>query len=148
MTANFLSAKSLALVFVGGAGGTLARYGLTVVLPEQSPFPWATLTANILGALILGFLLTRLSNNSQSATKLDDVPKKALENLRLLLGTGFCGGFTSYSALALGAWLLGIHATTDSTPHLTFALSYCVGTLLLGAFASWLGMFLAQSNGK
>ena len=73
--------KPFLLVALGGGAGAVCRYALTL-LPISSRFPFATLIANALGALIIGFL-------AGCAIQLDSFPA----NLNLLLKTGFCGGF-------------------------------------------------------
>ena len=86
------------LVGVGGALGTAARYGLGRWLPAGTGFPWGTLVANLIGALILGVLLEVLARR--------DLPVDVLRRARLLIGTGFCGGLTTYSTLVVETDLL------------------------------------------
>lgn len=74
----------IALVALGGAGGALAR----AAVAEGLHTPWATLAVNLVGALVLGALL-------EFFTRTGDRP-----GWRLLLGTGFCGAFTTYSTFA------------------------------------------------
>lgn len=81
--------RELAAVFAGGAVGTLARAGLAVLTaPQPGHWPWATFTVNIAGAFILGFVTTRL---------LERLPVSAYR--RPLLGTGLCGGLTTFSTM-------------------------------------------------
>ena len=83
----------LLLVGAGGFFGSIARY-LTVISIDKrlnSVFPFGTLTVNILGSFILGALLAWV------AKKTGNYP----EQWRLFLGTGFCGGFTTFSAFAV-----------------------------------------------
>ncbi|GAB7190753.1 hypothetical protein NUM3379_14600 [Kineococcus sp. NUM-3379] len=83
--------RACALVAAGGAAGTAARYGLALTLPAQpGSWPLATAAVNLAGAFALGLLLAR----APSARR------------RLLAGTGFLGGFTTYSALALETGVL------------------------------------------
>jgi CrcB protein len=54
--------RELAAIFVGGPIGALARYGLAEALPHhRGAWPWATFAGNIAGALLLGYLTTRLT---------------------------------------------------------------------------------------
>jgi fluoride exporter len=71
-------------VFVGGAAGALARYGLVEAIPHDDPtaWPWATFIANIVGSVILGFLAAHFARRHP---------------IRPLLATGFCGAFTTFS---------------------------------------------------
>lgn len=81
--------RELAAVFVGGAVGTGARAGLAALLPAHpGHWPWATFIVNIAGAFILGFATTRL---------LERLPLSAYR--RPLLGTGMCGGLTTFSTM-------------------------------------------------
>tara|TARA_B100001113_G_scaffold226166_1_gene185683 strand:+ start:64 stop:450 length:387 start_codon:yes stop_codon:yes gene_type:complete len=83
--------KQLILVFLGGGFGSLARYLLIKIMPhENSTFPWGTLTVNLLGCLLIGFIMgyaLRFSVDSRS-------------DLIVFLGIGICGGFTTFSAFA------------------------------------------------
>lgn len=80
------------LVFLGGGFGSLCRYGIVVFFPandlEQGHFPWATLTANILACLVLGGGMALAARNN--------MPKE----YSLLLLTGFCGGFSTFSTFS------------------------------------------------
>jgi len=108
------------LVAVGGALGSMARYGLNVVLknwellqvmaihrdakPTAVALPWGTLGANVLGCFCIGLF------TEWAGSKLGMSPET-----RLFLTTGFCGGFTTLSTLMLemndffrdGEWLFG-----------------------------------------
>ncbi|HEX2212279.1 MAG TPA: fluoride efflux transporter CrcB [Mycobacterium sp.] len=77
--------RELAAVFVGGALGTLARAAVeTLAAPEPGHWPWSTFAVNIVGAFLLGFVAARL-------------PESSLR--RPLLGTGLCGGLTTFSTM-------------------------------------------------
>lgn len=81
----------VAYVALGGAIGTVARYLLTLVIQERAGagFPIATLLINVTGSLLLGFLMRY---GLESAT--------ASPELRLLLTTGICGGYTTFSTFS------------------------------------------------
>ena len=81
---------------------------------------------NLVGAFLLGVLIERLASG--------DPDRAAPQRIRLLAGTGFLGGFTTYSALAMDSVSL-LHANRP-----TAFLAYALGTLILGALASRLGM--------
>lgn len=70
----------------GGAVGSVCRYLLSSV--HMASFPWGTLTVNVLGSLLIG-LLAGLSGRGLLSPE-----------LKLLLVTGFCGGFTTFSTFA------------------------------------------------
>jgi fluoride exporter len=79
------------LAAAGGALGALARWGVAVALPRSSgQWPWATLTANLVGCLLIGVLLAVLSTRRPDE-----------ERLRTFLGAGVLGGFTTFSAFAV-----------------------------------------------
>jgi CrcB protein len=98
-------------VFAGGLVGTLARAGVA----EGISSPWCTLLVNVLGAALLGYVVA------------------ALPQRRALLGTGFCGGLTTFSTLQLEALNL---STLD-------AVLYLAGSALAGWAAVALGRRLA-----
>lgn len=76
-------------MFVGGAGGTLGRVALeTFAVPDPGRWPWPTFVANIVGAFLLGYFTTRL---------LERLPVTSYR--RPLLGTGLCGGLTTFSTM-------------------------------------------------
>jgi CrcB protein len=81
--------RELAAIFVGGAIGALARYGVSRALPhDPGSWPWATFCVNVAGALTLGYLTTRLQER---------LPPTAYR--RPLLGTGLCGALTTFSTV-------------------------------------------------
>ncbi|NHT17900.1 CrcB family protein [Cellulomonas sp. IC4_254] len=81
------------LVAVGGAVGSLGRYGLAHALPPQDGWPVGTLTANLTGAFLLGALLEVLGRRGPETP--------GVQRVRLALGTGVLGGYTTFSSLAL-----------------------------------------------
>ena len=82
--------KPLLLVFLGGGLGSTLRYGLGKYLnSEVTGIPYGTFAANILGSLLIGIILgIALKNDGIS------------QNTMLLVATGFCGGFTTFSTFA------------------------------------------------
>lgn len=123
-----LSATAILLVGAGGAVGTALRFGITVIMPSVHGFPVPTLTVNVVGALILGLLLESLAELG---------PDHGLSRrLRLGLGTGLLGGFTTYSTLAIDSVTLALTSPVA-------ALAYGLGTVTLGAVASITGIALA-----
>ena len=84
--------RELAAIFAGGVAGALARAGVLEALPvEPGTWPWATLLVNVAGAALLGALIPWAHDHAPA------VP----EALPPLLGTGFCGALTTFSALQL-----------------------------------------------
>lgn len=81
----------LAAIACGGALGALARVGLVQALPASGRgWPWATFAANLVGAALLGYFVTRLQER---------LPVSTLR--RPLLGTGVCGALTTFSTVQL-----------------------------------------------
>ncbi|WP_108249574.1 fluoride efflux transporter FluC [Planctomonas deserti] len=126
--------RSVVLVLVGGTVGTALREAITLVVPRVGDVPVATVGINIVGAFLLGVLLERLTHSGPDVG--------ARQDLRLLVGVGALGGFTTYSALALDTVLLG---SRDSA---AVALLYALGTLLAGAVASWAGIAVAARTAR
>ena len=127
-----LRARALGLVALGGAVGTALREAVALVVPGVGQLPVATLAVNILGAFLLGLLLEALVRRGPDEGR--------RRTLRLLLGTGLLGGFTTYSALATDTGLLLAAGAADSTG---VALLYAIGTVLLGGVATLAGIALA-----
>ncbi len=122
----------IVLVAVGGAVGTLARWALTSNLPAQHGWPIATLVENLVGAFLLGLLLEALVRAG------DETPGRRL--LRLGLGTGVLGGFTTFSTFALEVERL-LAAGDGGVAIGYFAVS------LVGGFATCLaGVMLASRH--
>jgi CrcB protein len=113
-------------VAAGGAVGTLLRALAEETLPARGGFPVATLGVNLIGAFLLGALLETLARRGP------DTGRRRM--LRLGLGTGVLGGFTTYSTLAVEAATL--------PPALGAA--YLAGTAVLGAAASIAGILLGR----
>lgn len=113
----------------GGSLGTLSRWGIELLLPAPAGLPVATFLVNVSGAFALGWLVERLT-----AAGPDAGIRRAV---RLAAGTGFLGGFTTYSALAVEAVVLLEAGRTAA------ALVYVAATLLLGAAAAFCGMAAA-----
>lgn len=81
--------REVAAVFAGGALGALARAVLSEVFPvATSQWPWPTFAVNIVGAVLLGYFVTRLQER---------LPLSSYR--RPLLGTGLCGGLTTFSTM-------------------------------------------------
>jgi CrcB protein len=84
-----LDGREVAAVFAGGALGALARAALGVAFPHApTQWPWPTFAVNVLGAFLLGYFATRLQER---------LPLSSYR--RPLLGTGLCGGLTTFSTM-------------------------------------------------
>ena len=86
--------KSLIIVMLGGGVGAGLRHGLNIAalrLPALAGWPWSTFAANVLGGLLMGALMGWLTHSGRGTDN----------DLRLLLGVGLLGGFTTFSAFSL-----------------------------------------------
>lgn len=117
---------------LGGTFGAAAREGLVLAMPDAGPVPWAVFLVNLAGAFVLGFLYEELARPRWAGTR--------GAKLRLLLGTGFCGGFTTYSTLATGTAALAGWTSGAVSPGLGWAAAYALGTVVFGALATWCGI--------
>lgn len=124
-----LTPRLLALVGLGGVLGTAGREGLGLGLPMLGVLPLSTWCVNVAGAFLLGMFLEALSRRGP-----DEARRRSV---RLLIGTGFLGGFTTYSALATETGLL------LNMGNIGWAIGYSLGTVVLGGLASWLGIVVA-----
>ena len=91
-----VAALSYFFVAVGGALGAMARYGLNVFLQRDYFFPWGTLSANLLGCLLMGVIAWFVAASSWF-NEAGIIP----DQYRLLFAIGFCGSFTTLSALVM-----------------------------------------------
>ena len=119
--------KNIVLVFLGGGLGSALRYGLSSWLNQFYPWAAVTFSANILGSLLIGLLMGWFIKWPHFEA-----------DLRLLLAIGFCGGFTTFSALALEQVNM---IKNGATMH---ALVYMASTLILGVAAVFLGLWLSR----
>ncbi|ORW94469.1 camphor resistance protein CrcB [Mycobacterium sp. IEC1808] len=114
--------RELAAVFVGGAIGALARAGLsTVLVRDTDQWPWPTFIVNIVGAALVGYFTTRL---------LERLPVSSYR--RPLLGTGFCGGLTTFSTMQVETVRMIEHG------HWAMAATYTVTSVILGFLAVYM----------
>lgn len=121
-------AGAIALVGVGGFLGSVARYVVALLLAPVAPgFPFSTLTVNILGSFLIGFL-------GELAISTTLVSPEA----RLFLVTGFCGGFTTFSAYMFE------NSALLKDGQLFYASIYLAGSIAGGFIALSTGTLLAK----
>ncbi|WP_380156085.1 fluoride efflux transporter FluC [Kineococcus sp. R86509] len=128
-----LSAPMIAIVAGGALLGTAARYGLALHWPVRTAaWPWATFTVNLIGAFALGFLLEALARRGE------DAGRRRL--VRLGVGTGFLGAFTTYSSLAVETDML-VHAARPA-----LAVAYSLASVAAGLIVALAGIALAAGH--
>lgn len=121
--------KQLILVFIGGGLGSTLRYVIGKYMNStETGIPWGTFTANILGSFIIGIILGMAAKNDALSS-----------NQTLLLATGFCGGFTTFSTFAYEN-----HVFLKSGDFTSFAL-YTIGSFIVAFLAVFAGLFIAKT---
>jgi CrcB protein len=115
---------SFAILMFGGGVGANARYWLGVLIRtyQSTAFPWATFAINVSGSVVLGFAAALFLKH----------PDESRRVWFLLLGTGFCGGFTTFSTFSYETLAL-----MEEGRPLTAA-AYVFGSVAAGVFGLWL----------
>ena len=120
--------RQLFFVFIGGGLGSVLRYIIGRYLNQTgSGFPLGTFTANILGSLLIGIIIGLAAKNNTLS-----------QNQTLLLATGFCGGFTTFSTFAYEN-----HVLFKSGDFTSFAL-YTSASFIVAFLAVFAGMYLSR----
>lgn len=121
--------KTILYIAIGGAIGSVLRYLTSVLVSKywNNNFPIATFITNVLGCLIIGFLIGILEKNNLSNS-----------NLKWFLVTGFCGGFTTFSTFGYENFNL------FQAQNSAIAFLYIGTSIFLGIMAVWLGLFLSK----
>jgi fluoride exporter len=120
--------KNFLLVGLGGALGSALRYAAYLLLPVKT-FPWPTLVVNIIGSFVMGIVIS-LSIKNQDF----------LNNWKLFLATGICGGFTTFSAFSAE------NVALLQNGKYTIALTYILLSIVLGLTSAWLGFKLISHH--
>ncbi len=119
--------KNLFLVFIGGGLGSSLRFIISKYLNAGHLLPYGTLLVNVAGSLLLGMIIGwALKTNSISSP------------VNLMLGIGFCGGFTTFSTFSFENYSL-----IKTGDYLSFSL-YFFGSILLGMLAILIGIMISK----
>ena len=120
--------KSFILVFLGGGLGSGLRYLVAIAMNQYSKvLPFGTFTVNIIGCLLIGMILGYAQRENTLTS-----------NQTLLLATGFCGGFTTFSAFANENLEL-----IKNGEIFNFSV-YTIGSILVGVLAVFIGFYLTN----
>lgn len=121
--------QSFIWVALGGAGGAVVRFGISRMMEMYrfSGLPWATLTVNLVGCLLAGFLSVWLTRSNQE------------DAFRQLLVVGFCGGFTTFSAFGLENLKL------INEGRMPEAIIYSLISLMVGIALVYLGAWFGRT---
>ena len=119
--------KSILLVGVGSFIGGAMRYWLSTLIKTSfhTTFPWQTIIVNLIGCFVIGMFIgifNRIGSSSNS--------------MSLLLTTGLCGGFTTFSAFAKEG--MQMIQSNDITAFFFYIGISVIGGLLLVAFSYWI----------
>ena len=112
------------LAFLGGGTGTVARFQIGRWLAVPGGFPWATFGINVVGSFLLGLLVILLKDRP---------------GWLVLLGAGFCGGFTTFSAFSVETLRL------LEAEEYAGAGGYVLGSVVAGVAGAWLGLQMGKS---
>lgn len=116
------------MVFIGGGVGSVLRFLLGRLWnSSETGIPYGTFAANIIGSLLIGIILGYVARNEYIST-----------NTQLLLATGFCGGFTTFSTFAYEN-----HIFLKAGDFGSFAF-YTIGSFVVGFLAVFLGIWMVK----
>ena len=123
--------RNILLVAVGGAAGSVARYLLSKAVQEAaaSAFPWGTMTVNIAGCLLIGFIAGLPLGGGDGQW----------DGLKLALTVGFCGGFTTFSTF------MGESLTLAKGGDTLLSAAYIGASVAVGILAAAAGTQLAKA---
>jgi fluoride exporter len=117
-----MDGRELGAIFAGGAAGALLRVWLGVTFTTEAPgWPWTIFAINVTGSVALAYFATRLQERLPQSTY-----------RRPLLGTGFCGAFTTFSTMQVEILTMLDHHRVG------LAVGYAAASLTAGYLAIWL----------
>ena len=127
-TFNLGNLKHILLVFLGGGIGSALRFTISKWLNNNSyHLPFGTFAVNVLGSFLIGLLIGMASKNNYLN-----------QQQTVLLISGFCGGFTTFSAFAFENF------NYIKTGDYGSLLIYTIGSIVVGILAVFLGLMVAR----
>lgn len=124
---------SYGFVAIGGALGAMARFALNILMQRDIAFPWGTLSANLFGCLLMG-IIAQLVATSAWFNDAGVIP----DQYRLLFAIGFCGSFTTLSAL-----VMELHTMLQRSELLN-SFAYLMVTMIGGFACFYIGFMLTR----
>jgi fluoride exporter len=112
--------KNFLLIFFAGGLGSCFRYAISLFFNKQHSWPYATFMVNLLGCFFIGYLYSFFQKHDNPS-------------LKILLVTGFCGGFTTFSAFSLE----NFHYIQQNQ-YIT-AILYSLSSVVLGIISLYIG---------
>ena len=121
--------KTILYIAIGGAIGSVLRYLTTLLVNKYwaNHFPLATFITNVLGCFLIGLFIGILEKNNL-----------ATSNFKWFLVTGFCGGYTTFSAFGME------NITLFQNNNSFLAFIYIGLSVILGLLAVWFGLFVTK----
>ena len=119
--------REVAAIFLGGMAGAVARVWIGRHLLAADRWPWAIFLINVSGTVLLGYAVTRLQERLPQSTY-----------RRPLLGTGFCGAFTTFSTMQVEI------VTMLDDHHDGLAIGYAAASIATGYLAIWITAALVR----
>jgi CrcB protein len=121
--------KTILYIALGGAIGSVLRFLTSLFVAKfwSNYFPLATFLTNVIGCFLIGIFIGFLAKNNMTDT-----------NLKWFLITGFCGGFTTFSAFGLE------NINLFQNNNATLAFGYITLSVVAGLLAVWLGLFISK----
>ncbi len=119
--------KTIIYIAIGGAFGSVLRFFMAIFINKywSNNFPLATFLTNILGCFLIGLFIGFLEKNNLKDS-----------NLKWILITGFCGGFTTFSTFGYE------NLTLFQNQNTFLAFLYIGSSLFIGIMAVWFGLFM------
>lgn len=116
--------KQMLMVGMGGAAGSMLRFAVSLITSRfyTGLFPVATFVVNVTGCFLIGVLAAQIPASAEG------------NGLRYLLITGFCGGYTTFSAFSYENLQL------INNGHTVTAAGYIFASVVVGLAAVWLGV--------